>query len=71
MSAIAVGILLFLFWDVVSAAVDGIETSLHEAVAGTGAWGDFAILIALGIGLHNLAEGLAIGQSAAADGTLT
>jgi ZIP family zinc transporter len=121
LSAIAVGILLFLFWDVVSAAVDGIETSLHEAVAGTGAWGDFAlltatgaaglavsllglvgyerwlatrgavsvgpgaasvvesagrpaaatgrqlaILIALGIGLHNFAEGLAIGQSAAA-----
>ena len=121
LSAIAVGILLFLFWDVVSAAVDGIETSLHEAVAGTGAWGDFAlltatgsaglavsllglvgyerwlatrgavsvgpgsasvvesagrpaaatgrqlaILIAVGIGLHNFAEGLAIGQSAAA-----
>jgi ZIP family zinc transporter len=98
-----------------------IEASLHEAVAGTGAWGDFAllaatasvgravsllglvvyerwlatrgagsvdlgvasavefagrpaattgrqlaILIALGIGLHNFAEGLAIGQSAAA-----
>jgi len=121
LSAIAVGILLFLFWDVVSAAVSAIEASLHEAVAGTGAWGDFAllagtgaaglsasllglvayerwlaargtgtvgpdaaslvelgsrpaaatgrqlaILIALGIGLHNFAEGLAIGQSAAA-----
>jgi zinc transporter, ZIP family len=121
LSAIAVGILLFLFWDVVSAAVDGIEAALHDAVAGTGAWGDFAlltatgaaglavsllglvgyerwlanrgassagpgaasvgesagrpvaatgrqlaILIALGIGLHNFAEGLAIGQSAAA-----
>lgn len=139
LSAVAVGILLFLFWDVLSAAVDPIEASLHDAVAGTGAWADFALLavtcavglaaallalvtyerwlatraaataapgvataapgvaaaapgvaavaepsarqagatgrqlaalIALGIGLHNFAEGLAIGQSAAA-GELT
>lgn len=54
LSAIAVGILLFLFWDVVSAAVDGIEAALHEAVAGTGAWGDFALLTATG------AAGLAV-----------
>ena len=121
LSAVAVGILLFLFWDVLSAATDSIEASLHEAVAGTATWGDFArlaatgavglsasllglvayerwlatrgagsvgpgaasavefaarpatvtgrelsILIAVGIGLHNFAEGLAIGQSAAA-----
>ncbi len=120
LSAVAVGILLFLFWDVVSAAVDGIEGALLAAVGGTGLWGDFAllaatgalglaasllglvayerwlalrgarsaapdngsgpgragippaatarqlaILIAVGIGLHNFAEGLAIGQSAA------
>ena len=121
LSAVAVGILLFLFWDVLSAAIAIIEVSLHEAVAGTGTWGRFAILaavgavglsasllalvayerwlgsrgtssvapgaasvaelagqpattsrrqlailIAVGIGLHNFAEGLAIGQSAAA-----
>jgi len=121
LSAIAVGILLFLFWDVISAAVDSIESTLLGAVHGTGSWSDFAllaatgalglaasllglvayerwlamrgarsaglgeaagtapagsppaatgrqlaILIAVGIGLHNFAEGLAIGQSAAA-----
>jgi zinc transporter, ZIP family len=121
LSAIAVGILLFLFWDVISAAVDSVESALLGAVHGTGSWSEFAllaatgalglaasllglvayerwlamrgarsagpgeasgtapaggppaatgrqlaILIAVGIGLHNFAEGLAIGQSAAA-----
>ena len=122
LSAVAVGILLFLFWDVVSAAVDPIEVALREAVTGPGGRGQFALLaatgagclaaslpglvgyerwlaerggrsvepeeeanapvlvvrpptttgrqlatlIAVGIGLHNFAEGLAIGQSAAA-----
>ena len=119
-SATATGILLFLFWDVLSGAVSPIESALqasrwgpfsrYSAVAlvgfalgllglvyyqswmkgrqrrtflGPGAasvqeyeraaltrlsaaqW--LAILIATGIGLHNFAEGLAIGQSAASD----
>lgn len=121
LSAASVGILLFLFWDVVTGAVQPIEGALHAATAGSGAWLDFvmlattaafglalallglvaydrliaarrkagigpgaasaaefaparvtatgaqvAVLIAVGIGLHNFAEGLAIGQSAAA-----
>ena len=122
MSATATGILMFLLWDVLSAAVDPVETALkhgrdgrfaflatllticfaigllslalydmqlkrrrNRALLGPGAasvaefeqerhlhatmstsrW--LAIFIAVGIGLHNFAEGLAIGQSAAAD----
>ena len=120
LSAMSVGILLFLFWDVTTAAFEPIEDAMHEAVDGAAGWANFAglvltsmiglgaallglvfydrwiarrrnagigpgaasvaefrsvpsittpaqlaTLIALGIGLHNLAEGLAIGQSAA------
>jgi ZIP family zinc transporter len=122
MSATATGILIFLLWDVLSAAVEPVEGALKDgrdgrfgylatlltvgfavgllslalydawlkrrrnrALLGPGAasvaefererhlhttmsasrW--LAIFIATGIGLHNFAEGLAIGQSAAAD----
>jgi ZIP family zinc transporter len=122
MSATATGILIFLLWDVLSAAVGPVETALtagrdgrfaylatlltigfavgllslafydswlkrrrNRALLGPGAasvaefererhlhatmstsrW--LAVFIATGIGLHNFAEGLAIGQSAAAD----
>ena len=123
LSALATGILIFLFWDVMTSAVDPIETSLDAHH-----WGKFAelsvlgsagliaglmslvyydawmksradrrsttlvgpgaaavdefverrrldltnpairlsFLIAIGIGVHNFAEGLAIGQAAAA-----
>ncbi len=123
LSALATGILIFLFWDVMTSAVDPIETSLNAHH-----WGKFAelsvlgsagfiaglmslvyydawmksradrrsttlvgpgaaavdefverrrldltnpairlsFLIAIGIGVHNFAEGLAIGQAAAA-----
>jgi ZIP family zinc transporter len=123
LSALATGILVFLLWDVLSNAVDPIDSSLHAhhwgrfaelstlgAVGFTGglmslvyydAWmkrradrrasslvgpGAAAVdeflerqrldlanpairlsfLIAIGIGVHNFAEGLAIGQAAAA-----
>jgi ZIP family zinc transporter len=103
LSSSAVGVLLFLLWDVLSAAwepidaalggaagagtltglsvlfvggisagllsVVGYERFLHrrrgDATAGTISSRMLATLVAIGIGVHNLAEGLAIGQSAA------
>ena len=121
LAAVATGILIFLFWDVLTHGVEPVEEALDDA-----AWGVFAgravllaggfalglmslvyydswlksrraspmvgpgaasteefrargrlhrlsyaqvlaLLIATGIGIHNFAEGLAIGQSAAAD----
>jgi zinc transporter, ZIP family len=126
LNAVAIGILVFLLWDVLAHAVEPIETALTAAsVDHTAGWGRFAglsallavglgaglmslvwydawmgsrttrrtqfgpgamsvaerpaqhalsfadparrlaLLIAVGIGLHNFSEGLAIGQSAA------
>jgi zinc transporter, ZIP family len=121
LASTATGILIFLFWDVVSQAVGPVETALEEGRDGRFAWLAFllftgffvglmslvyydvwmkrrrrraflgpgaastaefehehhfvglsparwlAVFIATGIGLHNFSEGLAIGQSAAAD----
>ena len=120
LSAIATGILLFLLWDVLTAAIEPVEGALEDGRHGRFAWlvtlltagfavgllslavyddwlrrrrsrsligpgaasmAEFqveqhlvamspsrwlALFIATGIGLHNFAEGLAIGQSAAA-----
>ena len=121
LSAMATGILLFLLWDVLTAAVEPVEEALTEGDDGRFLWlavllaagfavglltlavydawlrrrrsrailsagaasiAEFqverhfvtmspsswlAVFIATGIGLHNFSEGLAIGQSAAAD----
>jgi len=125
LNALAIGILVFLLWDVLSGAIEPVEEHLTSATDDGGSWGEFvgfaallagglgagllslvyydrllprrrsvggssmgpgaaavqefstprprrsparqlALLIATGIGLHNFAEGLAIGQSAAA-----
>jgi ZIP family zinc transporter len=133
LNATATGVLVFLLWDVLSAAVEPIEGSMQDAVDGKDGWSTFALnagvglvgfavglvalayyekwmairsssasgrpkqfgpgamaidepisetrgldlanparrlamLIAIGIGLHNFAEGLAIGQSAVTPG---
>lgn len=120
LNAIAIGVLVFLLWDVLSHAVEPVEQALTAAsIDKTQSWGPFigllavlfisiavgllglvaydrwlarsiaakgliesadrhpgvlrlgqpasrlAFLIAVGIGLHNFSEGLAIGQSAA------
>jgi ZIP family zinc transporter len=98
----AAGVILFLIWDILTAAVEPVESSLVAATHGENP-GDFAVNLAafalsigfglltlvwfasrvrkrraegltthdialgtaVGLGLHNLSEGLAIGQSAA------
>jgi ZIP family zinc transporter len=126
LSALATGILIFLLWDVLSGAVDPIETALDARRGGRFSWlaalgvagfalglmalvyyaewmkqrasrratalvgpgaaavdefdnrtwlerltpgKQLALLIAIGIGVHNFGEGLAIGQAAANDAT--
>jgi ZIP family zinc transporter len=101
LNSVAVGILVFLLWDILSKAIEPINAALDSAKSGQG--GDFGLLLAVfvvglgvgllglvyfdhsvirranpegavspaqlalmiagGIGLHNFAEGLAIGQS--------
>jgi zinc transporter, ZIP family len=121
LNAFAVGVLVFLLFDILANANETVEAALTEASDGSGTWGRFAglaflfaagvgigllglvyyerrigavpsgpgpavtgvrrrgwiaglghaerlsVQIAIGIGLHNFAEGLAIGQSAAND----
>src|SRR5262245_30129859 len=99
LNALAIGILVFLLWDVLAAAWEPVDKSVSAhawlpalrdgaiLAAGTGlgllglvyfdrwvgrragggsAATELSLLIAIGIGLHNFAEGLAIGNQAAA-----
>ena len=56
LSGLALGILLFLLWDVLAHAVEPVEGALKEATEGEGAWGEFVGLAAL------LAGGVAAGM---------
>lgn len=103
LNALATGILVFLLWDILSAASEPIRGALGTAAkgdasdffsllalfvvgfgvgllglvyfarafvqatrSGTAAPAQLAVMIAVGIGLHNFSEGLAIGQSSRA-----
>lgn len=104
-NAVAIGILVFLLYDILGHANEPVEHALTKATDGAGSWLRFsglaavfaiglgaglisllyvdrsiasrreagssdarrlALFIAMGIGLHNFSEGLAIGQSAGA-----
>ena len=103
LNALALGVLLFLIWDILSKALEPIDAAMKDGMK-AGHWGPFgllaamlviglivglvglvmfdagavrrsqaartpaqlALMIAVGLGLHNFSEGLAIGQGAAA-----
>ncbi len=103
LNALALGVLLFLVWDILSKALQPIEGALKASMS-SGQWGPFGslalmlvlglvlglvglvtfhnaalrrsppgarlahsltLMIAIGLGLHNFSEGLAIGEAAA------
>jgi ZIP family zinc transporter len=67
-AGVAIGLVGLIYFDRWIAARTAARSAAKEAAPGTG-WrspaGQLALLIAVGIGLHNFAEGLAIGNSAA------
>jgi|SRR5689334_659494 len=54
LAATATGILIFLFWDVTSQAVDPIETALTNGHDGRFLWLSFLLLAGFGVGLMSL-----------------
>src|SRR6267378_1688478 len=66
LNAFATGILVFLLWDIVSHAAGPVEAAITQGHRGPFAAmaAIFAVGMAAGLGLHNLSEGLAIGESA-------
>src|SRR5262249_26425894 len=58
LNAVAIGILLFLIWDVLSAAwepIDGALSDFHEGNGGLGSAAGYGVLFAAGISLGLLA----------------
>src|SRR5438874_3353851 len=54
LGATATGILLFLFWDVLSAAVEPVETALKDGRDGRFAWLGTLLAVGFGAGLMSL-----------------
>ena len=54
LAAVATGILLFLFWDVISGAVEPVETALTAGRDGRFLWLSFLLLAGFGAGLMSL-----------------
>jgi ZIP family zinc transporter len=50
LNAVTIGVLRFLVWDVLSAAVEPVEGALQEATKGTGSWFGFAGLLIIFFG---------------------
>ncbi len=77
LNATAIGVLLFLFWDVLAAAWDPIDvalTSVHDGKGGLGAAAGYGLLFALGLAIGLLAlvryESWMSGQSPGAQTTV-
>jgi ZIP family zinc transporter len=54
LASIATGVLIFLLWDVLSGAVEPIESALTAGDGGTFLWRAFLLLIGFGVGLMSL-----------------
>ena len=49
LNAVAIGVLLFVLWDVAAAAMDAVETALKAAVDGTAGWIAFTELAVIAL----------------------
>src|ERR687888_96393 len=54
LAATATGVLIFLLWDVLSGAVDPVETALEDGRSGRFAWLAFVLAAGFGVGLLSL-----------------
>src|SRR5213079_2085839 len=54
LAAVATGVLIFLLWDVLSGAVEPIESALTSGDDGTFLWRAYLLLVGFGVGLMSL-----------------